>query len=173
MNVFLTRRRFLVAASALGLAVPLATSAIRAADPAKTSSETTQSEKPEPTKTDRELIAGTWLLARIGSLGVEKKPTEGDSITLTVENETFKAIVVRDGDTLDVVGSYSLVDKETPKLLDLVVQNGDKAMSVYCLYELEKNVFKIRFNAATGERPPDLKTEVEGGMTLIFHRKKN
>jgi len=167
MNVFLSRRCFLVAASALGLAVPLAVSATHAADPAKP-----EAEKPEPTKTDRELIAGTWLLARIGSLGVEKKPTEGDSITLTVENETFKAIVVRDGDTLDVVGSYSLVDKETPKLLDLVVQNGDKAMSVYCLYELEKNVFKIRFNAATGERPPDLKTEVEGGMTLIFHRKK-
>jgi len=168
MNVFLTRRRFLVAASAVGLAVPLSPRLLFAADPAKA-----DADKPEPTKTDRELIAGTWLLARIGSLGVEKKPTEGDSITLTVENETFKAIVVRDGDTLDVVGSYSLVDKETPKLLDLVVQNGDKAMSVYCLYELEKNVFKIRFNAATGERPPDLKTEVEGGMTLIFHRKKN
>jgi uncharacterized protein (TIGR03067 family) len=168
MNVFLTRRRFLAAVSAVGIVAPCASPSTRAADPAKA-----ESEKPEPTKTDRELIAGTWLLARIGSLGVEKKPTEGDSITLTVENETFKAIVVRDGDTLDVVGSYSLVDKETPKLLDLVVQNGDKAMSVYCLYELEKNVFKIRFNAATGERPPDFKTEVEGGMTLIFHRKKN
>jgi uncharacterized protein (TIGR03067 family) len=168
MNVFLTRRRFLAAVSAVGLVAPFASPATHAADPVKP-----EAEKPEPTKTDRELIAGTWLLARIGSLGVEKKPTEGDSITLTVENETFKAIVVRDGDTLDVVGSYSLVDKETPKLLDLVVQNGDKAMSVYCLYELEKNVFKIRFNAATGERPPDFKTEVEGGMTLIFHRKKN
>lgn len=172
MNDFLTRRRFLIVASTLGLAAPLVGHSAFAADPAKASAETTPPEKPEPVKPDRELIFGTWLLARIGSQGVEKKPTEGDSITLTVENETYKAIVVRDGDTLDVVGSYSLVDKETPKLLDLVVQNGDKAMSVYCLYELEKNVFKIRFNAATGERPPDFKTEVEGGMTLIFHRKK-
>ena len=111
-------------------------------------------------------------LARVGSGAEEKKPAEGDSITLTVENETFKAVVVRDGDTLDVVGSYSVVDNETPKLLDLVVQNGDNAMSVYCLYDIEKNVFRIRFNAATGERPPDFKAQVEGGMTLIFHRKK-
>jgi len=167
MNRMLNRRRFLVASSALGVAVSFAPTFLHAADPQQP-----EPEKPEPVKTDRELITGTWLLARIGSGGTEKKPTEGDSITLTVENETYKAIVVRDGDTLDVVGSYSLVEKETPKLLDLVVQNGDKAMSVYCLYELEKNVFKVRFNAATGERLPDFTSPVEGAMTLIFHRKK-
>ena len=166
------RRRFLVAASTVGLIAPLASWSTFAADLAASEAKKAEAEKPEAAKTDRELITGSWVLARVGSLGVEKKPTEGDSINLTVENETFKAIVVRDGDTLDVVGSYSLVDKETPKLLDLVVQNGDNAMSVYCLYELEKNVFKVRFNAATGERPPDFKTEVEGGMTLIFHRKR-
>lgn len=173
MTAFLTRRRFLAAASAVGLAAPLVPRSLFAADPVNPDAKKAEAEKPEPVKSDRELIFGTWNLARVGSQGVEKKPAEGDSIMLTVENETFKAIVVRDGDTLDVVGSYSLVDKETPKLLDLVVQNGDKAMSVYCLYEIEKNVFKVRFNAATGERPPDFKTEVEGGMTLIFHRKKN
>jgi uncharacterized protein (TIGR03067 family) len=161
------RRRFLIATSALGLAASFAPSSAFAAEP-----ETLNPESSEAAKTDRQLMAGTWLLARVGSGNEEKKPAEGDSITLTVENETFKAVVVRDGDTLDVVGSYSVVDKETPKLLDLVVQNGDKAMSVYCLYDIEKNVFRIRFNAATGERPPDFTAQVEGGMTLIFHRKK-
>ena len=162
------RRRFLAATSTLGFAAPFVPSFLVAAEPAKA-----ETEKPEAVKTDRQLMAGTWILARVGSGSEEKKPAEGDSITLTVENETFKAVVVRDGDTLDVVGSYSVVDNETPKLLDLVVQNGDNAMAVYCLYDIEKNVFRIRFNAATGERPPDFKAQIEGGMTLIFHRKKS
>ncbi|MCE9606559.1 MAG: hypothetical protein K8U03_16840 [Planctomycetia bacterium] len=142
------------------------------ADEVKPPIQTKAAEKPAGEKTDRERIIGTWIVARLGGGSLpERKPAEGDSITLTIENEQFKAIVINDGNTQEVVGSFSLVAEETPKLLDAVVQNGDKAMSVYALYELEEKVLKIRFNAATGERPADFKTPVEGGMTLIFHRK--
>jgi uncharacterized protein (TIGR03067 family) len=154
-------------------ALLLVASLAHAADekPAATKSD---DKKPAAEKTDAERIAGLWKLESAdGTFELLQKADQKAQLKFEAGKMEFK--VLADGNPIATIpADYSLDDKQTPKLLDLVLTGDGGNKPIFLIYEFQDEKLRIRFQVdGAGARPVDFGVPDEKCRILTFIRDKD
>jgi uncharacterized protein (TIGR03067 family) len=130
-----------------------------------------------PDDSDETKIRGTWQLVSSTKKGVETKveakgsePSDDQPLSVTYEEQSWKAKVGPKGAPVEITGTYVLDTKQTPKLLDITVSGVGGSTDVYAVYKFENDQLWIRIRDGNGQRPPDFEISADDCTTLVLRR---
>jgi uncharacterized protein (TIGR03067 family) len=125
----------------------------------------TSDKKSERTKSDKEMLQGSWVPIASEVNGGKIDPDDP-------KLQQWK--LVFDGDMVTLYSdekpvAYTLDPKKQPKEMDIMVK-GDKGPKK-AVYELAGDRLKLSFRKV-GERPSDFDTRKKGSVLVVFERRK-
>lgn len=125
-------------------------------------------------KPDAERIVGVWTLeAADGPLELLQKADQKGQLKFADGKMEFK--VLADGNPiLSIPADYTLDDKQTPKLLDLILTGDGGNKPIFLIYEFQDEKLRVRFQLdGAGTRPVDFPMADDKCRILTFIRDKD
>lgn len=126
----------------------------------------------ETTKAEMKKMEGNWTFEKIVTAeGNERPADELKAMTLEVKDDT--RVVKRDGKPL-VKSTFKIDPKASPKTIDVSVVEGPeetKGKTLYGVYELDGDTFKICLSVEGKDRPKKVESG-EGVVLQVFKRVK-
>ena len=120
-------------------------------------------------KKDLQLLEGTWKVTSLEADGMQlpeenfkewKLECKGADFTFTDTNGVHK-------------GTFKVDPSKKPKTLDVVfTEGGNKGSTLLCLYEVEKDTFKVCVKPNSQERPTEFTGKQGSGQMLEVLKKE-
>lgn len=124
------------------------------------------SQAPGGKKTDDETLQGEWNMT-------SKDPRLTGGRTLRFTGDKFE-IIKSDGQ-VEVKGTFKLDAKKMPKEIDLLVDKGERKITIMAIYDLNGGQLKLCGNRGEGARPSGFPANDSETMpsVSVFERKKS
>ena len=121
---------------------------------------------PASKKTDNETFQGEWVM-------ISKDPRLTGGRTFRFTGDNFE-IIKSDGQ-VESKGTFKLDVKKMPKEIDLLIDKGERKVTVLGIYDLNGDKLRLCGNRGVGARPtgfPQTDDEMKPSVTVL-ERKKN
>jgi uncharacterized protein (TIGR03067 family) len=114
-------------------------------------------------------LQGTWTPAKAELAGNPMPTNFLNSITLTIKEGTYEAIV----GTISDKGTFKLDTASKPKGMTITGSAGPNAgKAIPAIYEVEADTLRVCYDLSAAHRPSDFKTVPGTQLYLVTYRRK-